>query len=233
MSVGTTNESFRVHWLEMALKALPAGNRILDAGAGEQQFRKFCNHLDYVAQDFGQYDGTGDNAALQMGKWDQSQLDIVSDITAIPQPDTSFDAIMCIEVLEHLPDPLAALRELARLLKPGGHLIITAPFCSLTHFAPYHFATGFNHYFYETHLPALGFDVLEVTPNGNFFEYMAQEMRRMPSISERYASPTRMTRLERYGLKKVLEFLQRCTATDKGSAELLSFGYHVRARKRK
>jgi ubiquinone/menaquinone biosynthesis C-methylase UbiE len=231
MSVGTTNESFRVDWLEMALKALPAGNRILDAGAGEQQFRKFCNHLDYVAQDFAQYDGTGDSAALQMGKWDQSQLDIVSDITAIPQPDASFDAIMCIEVLEHLPDPLAALREFSRLLKPGGRLIITAPFCSLTHFAPFHFSTGFNRYFYEHHLPDCGFELIELVTNGNYFEYLAQEVRRIPSISARYAKD-HPGRLERYAIKWVLGMLERFSSKDSGSDELLCFGYHVVAKKK-
>ena len=65
-----------------------------------------------------------------MGSWDQTGLDIVGDITSIPEPDASFDAILCVEVLEHVPDPLAALRELGRLLKPNGQLILTAPFCS-------------------------------------------------------------------------------------------------------
>jgi ubiquinone/menaquinone biosynthesis C-methylase UbiE len=145
--VGTHNEATRVAWLERTLKQIPSGTRILDAGAGEQQFRKFCTHLEYVAQDFGQYDGTGDSSGLQMGSWDQEKLDIVCDITEIPEPDASFGAIMCIEVFEHLSDPLAALREFSRLIKPGGHLVLTAPFCSLTHFAPFHFATGFNRYF--------------------------------------------------------------------------------------
>lgn len=229
--VGTGNEATRVRWLEEALANIPAGARILDAGAGEQQFRKFCGHLDYVAQDFGRYDGTGDAAGLQTGRWDQSKLDIVCDITAIPEPDASFDAVMCTEVLEHLPDPLAALREFARLLRPGGELVVTAPFCSLTHFSPYHYASGFNRYFYEAHLPAFGFDLLEVTANGNFFEFLAQEARRMPGVAERYGGP-RMTRLERYGLNKLLGFLQRCTGADTGSSELLCFGYHVRARRR-
>ena len=39
------------------------------------------------------------------------------DITAIPHPDDSFDAILCIHVLEHVPDDRAAMRELARVLK--------------------------------------------------------------------------------------------------------------------
>ena len=37
--------------------------------------------LDYVSQDFAQYDGEGDTIGLQTGTWDQAQLDIISDIT--------------------------------------------------------------------------------------------------------------------------------------------------------
>lgn len=229
--VGTQNESTRINWLEQALSKIPAGSRILDAGAGEQPFKKFCSHLNYVAQDFAQYDGKGDGKGLQMGSWNQTQLDLVSDITAIPEPDESFDAIMCVEVFEHLPNPLLALKEFSRLLRSGGQLIITAPFCSLTHFAPYHFYTGFNRYFYETHLSAHGFEVVEMQENGNFFEYLAQEIYRLPYIAERYAKE-RLHLWERLALRVVLPMLQRLSDKDEGSAELLHFGYHVLAVKK-
>src|SRR5262245_62187810 len=100
ITVGTHNERTRVAWIERTLKRIPAGARILDAGAGQRQFKRFCGHLQYVAQDFAQYDGRGDGLGLQTGAWDQAGLDIVSDITSIPEPDRSFDAIMCTEVFE-------------------------------------------------------------------------------------------------------------------------------------
>ena len=75
---------------------------------------------------------------LQTGEWDTSRIDLVSDITEIPAPDASFDAILCSEVLEHIPEPTHALDEFMRLLRPGGTLILSAPFASLVHFAPYH-----------------------------------------------------------------------------------------------
>src|SRR5688572_15168292 len=115
-TVGTHNESTRIAWLEEALKQIPPGARILDAGAGERRFETFCAHLNYVAQDFGKYDGQGDRVGLQTGSWDQTNLDIVSDIVSIPETDESFDAIMCIEVFEHLPDPVSAIKEFSRLL---------------------------------------------------------------------------------------------------------------------
>src|SRR6266516_3311142 len=126
---GTLNEQRRIDWLKDVLGQIPSGNRILDAGAGEQQFRGLCSHLEYVSQDFAQYDGKGDEQGLQMGSWDQTNLDIVSDIASIPREDGSFDAVMCVEVFEHLPEPVLAIREFSRLLKEGGHLVITAPFC--------------------------------------------------------------------------------------------------------
>ena len=49
------------------------------------------------------------------------------DITAIPHPDDSFDVILCIHVLEHVPDDRAAMSELARVLRPGGWAIVMVP----------------------------------------------------------------------------------------------------------
>ena len=230
-SVGTKNQSNRELWLEKTLKQIPAGSRILDAGAGEQQYRRFCTHLNYVAQDFAQYDGKGDGRGLQTESWGQTKLDIVSDITVIPEPDASFDAIMCIEVFEHLPEPIKAIQEFARLIKPGGYLILTAPFCSLTHFAPYHFYTGFNRYFYEEHLPKNGFKIIDFQKNGNFFEYLGQEIRRIPSVAERYTKGSKCNFLESLAIKLCLSMLKRFSKKDCGSSELLHFGYHVYAMK--
>lgn len=226
--VGRQNESNRRGWIETVLKQIPAGNRILDAGAGEQQFKRFCNHLRYVAQDFARYDGKGDGRGLQTAGWDQKGLDIVCDITAIPEPDGCFDVILCTEVFEHLPNPLLALKEFARLLRPGGQLIITAPFASFTHFAPFHFATGFNRYYYQTHLPAHGFEIVELRSNGNFFEFVAQEIRRIRTAARRYTRSGPRP-WEALALKVVLGMLNRFSGQDSGSDELAVFGYHVRA----
>ena len=228
---GMQNKANRDAWLERTLASIPPGQRVLDAGAGELQYKRFCAHLDYVSQDFAQYDGQGDGVALQTDTWDQSQLDIVSDIANIPEPDASFDAVMCIEVLEHLPDPIRALRELTRLLKPGGTLIITAPFCCLTHFSPYFYYTGYSRYFYEYWLGELGFEIEDMQWNGNYFEYLAQELRRLPSASEKYAGVT-MTWREQNAINIVRVLLNRLSQNDNGSEELLAYGLHIQARKK-
>lgn len=221
----------REQWLENILSDFPDGYRILDAGAGELDKKKYCSHLAYVSQDFGQYSGEGDGKGLQTGQWDQSNLDIISDITAIPEPDASFDAILCVEVFEHLPNPFLALQEFSRLCKPGGKLILTAPFCAFTHFAPYFYHTGFSPYWYKAHLPAYGFEIEELTPNGNFSTYLMQEVGRIPDIASRYAGVT-PTRFERLGLHLVKSLLSRMVAVDTSSQEFTCFGYHVVARKR-
>lgn len=173
-------------WLKMTLSGLPAGWRILDAGAGQLRNRPLCRDLVYVSQDFCQYEGIGDGKGLQTGQWDTSKIDLICDIASIPQPDASFDAILCSEVLEHVPDPLRAVAEFSRLLKPGGKLILTAPFVSWVHFAPYHFSSGFSRYWFEHHLSCRGFEIEELTPNGDWFSFCQQEMMRLGSMARRY-----------------------------------------------
>lgn len=230
LTVGTTNEESRVKWIENALQKIPAGYSILDAGAGECQFKKFCSHLNYTSQDFAQYTGEGDKG-LHTGTWDNTKLDIISDITSIPKEDGYFDAVMCTEVLEHVPDPVAALKEMHRLIRKGGYLLITAPFASLTHFAPYHFATGFNRYFYEHHLKNLGYEILDITMNGNYFECLAQEVRRVNTVAKKY-TPGKLNILQRFYRYQVLKTLQHFSDKDKGSSDLWAFGVQILAVKK-
>jgi SAM-dependent methyltransferase len=226
----TRNESNRHEWVAGALASLPPGGRILDAGAGQQPYRRHCAHLQYVSQDFGQYDPAENPDGLQMREWHYGGLDHECDIASIPEPNGSFDVILCTEVFEHLPNPLAAVREFARLLRPGGQLLLTAPFTSLTHFAPHHYATGFNRFFYETHLPAHGFFIEEITPNGNYFDVVAQEVRRVKSMAQRYVG-RRPHVLERLATKVLLAMLRRLSQQGAASSELGCFGLHVRARR--
>lgn len=230
LSVGTRNAATRDEWVESVLLSLPNGTRLLDAGAGEMQYKKFCRHLEYVSQDLAEYNGEGNSVGLQTGQWDTSGIDIVSDICSIPVEDGSFDAVMCTEVLEHLPDPVRALQELARVLHARGRLIITAPFCSLTHFAPYHYATGFNKYFYLFHLKKLGFQDIQVVENGNYFEFLAQELRRLQLMADKYAG-SQLTLEAKFSTSILLETLQKFTDHDNGSCELLHFDCQVTATK--
>jgi len=227
---GRDNDARRNAWLRQTLESIPPGQRLLDAGAGELRNKQFCEHLDYVSQDFCQYEGKGDGSGLQTCTWDTARVDLVSDITAIPAPDQSFDAVLCTEVFEHVPDPLAALKEFERLLRPGGCMIITAPFCSLTHFAPFYFTTGLSRHWYERHLQDLGYTLECIEPNGGWLDFVAQELWRLPWIGKTYASQL-LGWLALVMALPVFALMWLMKCLDKGSSELLTFGWHVVARK--
>ncbi|MBP7741222.1 MAG: class I SAM-dependent methyltransferase [Candidatus Pacebacteria bacterium] len=61
---------------------------------------------------------------------------IVGDAQDMPFPDSSYDVIVCSEVLEHIPDPKKAIGEMFRVLAPGGTLILTTRFVFPVHDAP-------------------------------------------------------------------------------------------------
>lgn len=230
INIGRQNKETRDNWIISELERLKPGLRLLDAGAGEQQYRKYCDHLKYVSQDFCQYDGSGNNAGLQTDKWDYKKIDIVGDITKIDVPNKSFDVILCTEVFEHIPDPVATLKEFHRILKKNGTLLITAPFCSMTHMAPYHYSSGYNKYFYQKWLTDLNFTEIEVSANGDYFHYLAQELHRLPSMVSKYLDK-KMNHQNRNRIKSILTNLEKLH-NNNNSDELLCFGYHVKAIKK-
>jgi SAM-dependent methyltransferase len=138
---------------------------------------------------------------------------------------------LCSEVLEHLPQPVLAIKEFSRLLKKGGYLILTAPFSSLTHYSPYYFYSGFSRNFYETFLGQEGFEIIEISPNGNFFEYLAQEIMRLPDVSLRYCGK-RIGTMGLILIKIFLRILRKLSSADTASSELLCFGWHILAKKK-
>lgn len=225
-----TNEENRKLWVKRQLEKIPPGARLLDAGAGEQQYKSFCTHLKYVSQDFAEYKPENLKSGLQMPAWNYGKLDIISDITAIPEPDGSFDVILCTEVFEHIPEPVAAINEFSRLLRKGGTLLLTAPFTSMTHFAPYHFSTGFTRYFYEHHFPKAGLKIESLDYNGNYFDVIAQELNRMDHVAMKYAKD-KPSWLEYQALKTVKKMTARFSAKGNDSTELMAMGIHLVATK--
>ena len=229
------NSESRDVWIQETLEAIPAGTSLLDVGAGECAYKKHCKHLRYLAQDIAQYDGAGNAKGLHTREWDFHQIDFICDLYEIPETEL-FDTVLCTEVLEHVTDPVKAVEKLVRLVKPGGTVIITAPFISMTHFAPYHYATGFSEYFYRHHLDRLGCDIQTLLPNGGFFDFMDQELGRVPSVRKRYSGWI----LDPLSFVVILcaRMLVRLMATMDGpksrrkSSELMTFGWHVKAVRR-
>ncbi len=114
-------------FLEQAASSLPDGAWVLDAGAGDCRYAYLFAHTNYLSIDFAQVD-------KQYGA-----LDIIADLASVPLTSEQFDAIICTQVLEHLPKPWVALAEFYRLLRPGGTLWLTAPFYYEEHETPFDF----------------------------------------------------------------------------------------------
>lgn len=171
------NQRSRDRWVKAKAATVPAGSRVLDIGAGTCLYRPLFAHCDYKTHDFKQYTGRekhGNTSAY-------GHIDYVSEILAIPVPDHSFDVILCTEVLEHVPEPIKVLREISRILKPGGRAFITAPLGSGLHQLPFHFYGGYTPEWYKRFSNEAGLDAVEITPNGGFFKHLAQECARAAS----------------------------------------------------
>ncbi|PWB44012.1 MAG: hypothetical protein C3F12_12300 [Candidatus Methylomirabilota bacterium] len=169
------NQRARDRWIAAKARAVPAGARVLDLGAGTCPYRPLFAHCDYKTHDFKKY--IGDEKLG--GAKDYGHIDYVSDITAIPVPDQSFDVIVCTEVLEHVSRPIEVIREISRILRPRGRAFITAPLGSGLHQLPYHFYGGFTPEWYRHFCPQCGLEVGEVVSNGGFFKLLAQECARV------------------------------------------------------
>ena len=110
------NSNNRDKWVINELSNIEPGLKIIDCGAGECKYKKYCSHLEYTSQDFCEYKGDEHYEGLQTGTWDTSDIDIVSDIIDIPVENDSFDVVLCTEVFEHIPHPEQALKEFYRIL---------------------------------------------------------------------------------------------------------------------
>jgi SAM-dependent methyltransferase len=154
----------RASVLDLMLRAassLPAGASVLDAGAGRQPYRELFSHCQYVASDWA---GSLYDAHLE--------ADIVAPLHDLPVDDCRFDAVVCSQVLEHVPNPEASLRELHRVLRIGGTLWLSAPFVWPLHEQPYDFFRYSSHGL-RALLTAVGFEDVDVRGDTGYFTTLA------------------------------------------------------------
>lgn len=155
---------------------------LLDVGCGESPYRELILEGSRVTRYIGLDFATGTYAA-------RHRPDLTWDGSRIPLDDASVDCALATEVLEHCADPLALLREVRRVLAPGGLLVLTVPFLWPLHDAPH------DHYRYtpwslDRYLRDAGFEAREIAPLGGWHASLAQMLglwvRRAPmSAAER------------------------------------------------
>lgn len=154
---------------------------MLDIGAGTCRYRELFSHCEYRTHDFKKFEGYINHSQGTYGK-----MDYVSDIISIPVRSESFDVILCTEVLEHVPEPIKAMKEISRILVKEGRVFITSPLGSGLHQYPFHFYGGYTPAWYQHWCEQYNLKIISISPNGGFFKHLAQECARvswiMPSI---------------------------------------------------
>lgn len=215
------NEYARDKWVQLQLGKLKENSIILDAGAGAQRYRKYCNLLNYKAQDFCEYvqdekpslcNKVGDGGGYIYG-----QVDYVGNIWSIQENDRFFDAILCTEVFEHIAYPNDAIAEFSRLLKGGGRLILTAPSNCMRHMDPYYYYSGFSDRYYEEVLSKNGFKILSIEAVGDYWRWISVEIYRTIKIKGFVAFFLLLPAFLYFHLQRKTE----------SSVNTLCMGYHV------
>lgn len=86
--------------------------RVLDVGAGDfSRYISFFNHKEYIKMDIKK----------------SENIDVVGRVEDLPFENDSFDSVVCTQVFEHVANPFKAASEIYRVLKKGGHCLITVP----------------------------------------------------------------------------------------------------------
>jgi SAM-dependent methyltransferase len=158
--------------VEQIAKAAPrAHGRLLDVGCGdkpyEATFRPYVT--DYIGIEhesvFAQTNASG-------GK---RQPDLYYDGSLLPFEDASFDTVLSIQVLEHTPSPLPLLREMSRVLRRDGLLILSAPFSARLHEEPFDFYR-FTPHGLRAMCAEAGLEVTEVWDQGTIWSVIGHKL---------------------------------------------------------
>jgi len=157
-----TSVSRFVRWVA---SEVPDRAWVLDAGAGEGPYRSLFAHARYVGVD----DGRGDD------RWDYTGLAITGDLLQMPIRDGSIDVVLSTETLEHVTDPGPFVAELARVLRPGGRLYLTAPLSFKEHQQPHDYFR-YTRYGLTLLLERAGLEPISVDPEGGYFRFLGDKI---------------------------------------------------------
>lgn len=147
-------------WRELTTALGSLEGRVLDVGCGHKPYRSLCGAMvsEYVGVDREGGDADADHRA---------------EAHALPFSDGSFDAVVSFQVLEHVADPGACVREMARVLRPGGRVVLTAPGVWPLHEAPHDY-WRFTRHGMRALLANAGLTEARETPLGGFWSALGQ-----------------------------------------------------------
>ena len=134
-----------------------SGGHLLDLGAGTKPYapvyRRFFSRCTAVDVPYSLHDLSG--------------IDVFAPADKLPFEDGAFDCVLCTEVLEHCPDPVAVMREIERVLRPGGYAFVTTPFLVPLHEVPHDYFR-FTPSALEMLAEQAGMAVVELRPKGDY-----------------------------------------------------------------
>ncbi len=147
----------------LLLARLERGQRWVDIGCGTRPYEPLFPAGTYTGLD-----------VLSSGRPDTlKRPDVLYGGGALPFASSILDGILCTQVLEHVPHPDELLAECWRALKPGGKLILSAPFVWQEHEQPYDFFR-FTSYGMDALLRQQGFACIDAVKSSGSLETLAQ-----------------------------------------------------------
>ena len=153
-------------YMQEVASEVPASGLVLDAGAGDCRYRSLFAGRRYVGID------SAVGKGLRYG-----DLDVLGDLHILPFRDGTFDAALCMNVLEHVLQPESCLREIHRVLKPGGDVYVMVPLFAREHQAPHDYFR-YTSFGIRYLLERSGFAVEYVRPVGGYFRVLANTLSR-------------------------------------------------------
>lgn len=140
--------------------------RLLDFGCGSKPYKALFDKVtDYVGLDFNNEGHSHEN----------EEIDFFYDGKTIPFEPESFDCILSTEVFEHIFNLEELLKELNRVLKNNGYVLITCPFVYPEHETPYDYAR-YTHFALKDLLQKNGFETILLDKKGNALETICQQL---------------------------------------------------------
>jgi SAM-dependent methyltransferase len=138
--------------------------KMMDFGCGSKPYKPlFVNATEYIGVD---YQGEGHSH-------ENEQIDVFYDGKTIPFADNTFDSILTSEVLEHIFNVEDIVKELYRVLKPGGKILISTPFAWTEHEMPNDFGR-YTSVGMQALLTRNGFSILAMDKTTNYLQTQTQ-----------------------------------------------------------
>ena len=164
-------------FLREEASGLPGGALVLDASAGTRPYAPLFHRQRYESCDV-------------PGGFYEAKHDFECFLHAIPRAEGSYDGVILTQVLEHVPEPDAVLRELARVTKTGGRLLLSVPLNGPLHGEPWHFYQ-FTHHGLNESARRTGWNMVRCEKVGGTFWLLGKRLGDLPRSLMKQLDPFR------------------------------------------